>query len=116
MKGFLGKIFNLRGTRQAPREKIKEVHNILYFINDTSFRLSDISKIGLALIDENRYQFSEGKKYSGYLEVFNGDKCLVDIKVIRLRNGIIGCEVVENASFISFLEKFMKNSYYGNQA
>lgn len=116
MKNFFYKLFNIRGTRQAERKKLKEIHNILCFINDKSFHISDLSATGIAIINEdNKMQFAEGKKYQAELEVFNQQKCPFEFKVVRNSGGTIGCIVTDNVGYKHFVEEFLKNNYYGSK-
>jgi hypothetical protein len=114
MKNFIYKLLNIRGKRQADRVKLKEIHNILIFINDKSFHISDISATGVAIINqEEKMKFTVGKKYQAELEVFNQKKCPFEFKVVRNSGGTLGCIVSDNTAYKHFVEDFLKNNYFG---
>lgn len=116
MKNFIYKLLNIRGKRESERKKIKEIHNILVFIANKSFRISDLSSTGIAIISENSdMQFIEGKKYQAELEIYNQQRCQFELKVVRNSGGVLGCLVTDNTIYKHFVNDFLKNNYYGSK-
>ena len=84
----------------------------MLFIGDKGFKLVDMSLNGLAIQNEGSFPFTQGKSYSGELEVFDEERCPIQIKVTRIVNNIIGFDVIKNAEYKEFFTDFKSKTLY----
>ncbi len=93
--------------RKAPRKNTKEFFKIQFTIKGKKFRIHDFSSAGIGLIDEGNSELELGKIYTAEMVAHGKARGKLKIKVVRMSNDSIGCEILDQAAFKSFETDFL---------
>ncbi len=107
MKLSLKEIFNLDfDSRKKYRFDVTKMPGLSLKIEDTSFKISDMSLSGLSFTN-NETEILLGHDFECFLNM-NGDKIRIVLKLIGKNDGRHGCEIAQN---INQYEMFFKKHF-----